>query len=416
MNIVKIIAREIYDSRGIPTVECDVILKNGMRARAAVPSGASCSAYEAYEMRDEDVRVVGKGVMKAVQNIEKMIAPAFVGKHPDVISMDVQMIEMDATYDKSTLGANAMLAVSMALCKAQAMVEEIELYELIAYLCDFKSVSIPGPMFNIINGGVHTNNNLVIQEFMVLPIGMSSFRSAMELSTSVYQTLKKLLQEAGKSIAVGDEGGFAPNFKDELEALDYIMMAIKKTEAAYEGTMMIALDVAASQIYNKKSRSYRWRDKKIQSQELIEWYHMLLERYPIYSIEDGLAEDDIEGWGSMFKRLSGSTQIVGDDLFATNAERIQMSLKKKLANTVVIKPNQIGTVTETLQAIKLCQDNSLKTIVSHRSGETNDSFIADLAIGVSADHIKAGGCSRGERMAKYNRLLRVEDSLVLDSF
>ena len=413
MRIKQVIAREIYDSRGFPTVECEIRLENDCIVTGSAPTGVSKSRYEAVPLYDDSSRLWGRGVTTACENIEQKISRLLIGRVPEVVQMDADMIELDGTRDKSFLGANAMIATSIAICKAQAVVEQIKLYELIAYLCQYDSVALPFPMFNIINGGKHANNNLQIQEFMVMPLGMSCFRESMEFSLVIYHKLKELLAKHGKSTAVGDEGGFASNFAHEQEALDYIMEAINYAQNSHGGSAMIALDVAASQFYDDQMQLYRWYSKDIDSTELIAWYQDLIGRYPIYSIEDGLSERDIDGWKKMYRGLHDKVQLVGDDVFATNPERIASGIKQQLATTAIIKPNQIGTVTETLQAIALCKEYGMKTIISHRSGETNDTFIADLAVGTSAGQIKAGGCSRGERMAKYNRLLSIEDSLML---
>jgi enolase len=414
MKIAKIEASEILDSRGWPTVEVTLTLSDGRSVTAATPSGASVGKYEALELRDGEERYMGKGVTKAISHIEHFIAPSLLGKEPDTVEVDSMMIQMDDTENKSHLGANAILPVSIAVCKAQALVEELEPYELIGYLCGHETVALPCPMFNVINGGAHANNNLSVQEFMIMPVGMPSIRSAIELGVTVFQTLKEILRKRGDSVAVGDEGGFAPNFESEKEALDTLMEAIKRVQDRYDGTVMIALDVAASQLYTPDKKLYMLQGKRYDSSELIDWYEKLISEYPIYSIEDGLGEDDWAGWQEMTKRLGGKTQLVGDDIFVTNPVRIWEGLRQEVANAVLIKPNQIGTVTETLQAVKLCQEQNRAVVVSHRSGETNDFFIADLATGVSAPQIKAGGCSRGERMAKYNRLLQIEDQLLMN--
>jgi len=324
----------------------------------------------------------------------------------------MQMIELDGTEEKSVLGANSMIAASMAVAKAQAADQEMELYELLAYLCGFEQVSLPIPMFNVINGGMHADNNLQIQEFMVVPIGMSSFRATLEAGVMVFHTLQQLLHQQGKGTGVGDEGGFAPQGMSDINALECLTTAIELVQKECEGTLMIGLDVAASGLYDTHHKMYNWQGKKILTEELIAWYATIVEQYPIYSIEDGLAEHDIAGWKQLSHGFKSKVHIVGDDIFVSQAQRIWDSLDNNLADAVIIKPNQVGTVTEALQTIKLCKENDLGTIVSHRSGETNDSFIADLAVGTMANHIKAGACSRGERLAKYNRLLRIEEQLM----
>lgn len=413
MKISQIIGREIYDSRGLPTIECDLILENGTFVTSSVPSGMSRGNFEAVELRDGGKRMMGKGVLKAIQNLENVIAPILIGKEPDLVGMDLKMIDLDGTEDKSHLGANAILAASIAVCKAQALVNSMETYEFIAYLCELDSVSLPYPMFNIINGGVHANNGLTIQEFMIMPVGAQNFRHSLELAVQIFNALKHLLIKTGKSVAVGDEGGFAPDITDDKEALDLIMEAIELSGVVQEGEIVIALDVAATEFYDKKTDSYLWNSQKVAAEDLIDLYAHLAAHYPIYSIEDGLADTDRLGWKQMMARLGETLQLVGDDLFATNSIQIITGLEEGLANAVLIKPNQIGTITETLQAIKLCKNNEVNLVVSHRSGETEDTFIVDLAVGTSAGQIKAGGCCRGERIAKYNQLLRIEDELSL---
>jgi enolase len=412
MKIKKVLSREIYDSRGWPTVECEIILENGVSVRAAAPSGLSRGKHEAHVLVDNGSRLMGRGMQKAVESIEKNIAPLLEGKEPSLVELDMQMIELDGTEEKSVLGANSMIAASMAVAKAQAADQEMELYELLAYLCGFDQVSLPIPMFNLINGGMHADNSLQIQEFMVVPVGMSSFRATLEAGVMVFHTLQQLLRQQGKGANVGDEGGFAPQGMSDINALECLTTAIELVQKECEGTLMIALDVAATGLYDSHHKMYNWQGKKILTEELIAVYANLVEQYPIYSIEDGLAEHDIAGWKQLSQTFKSKVHIVGDDLFVSQAQRIWDNLDNNLADAVIIKPNQVGTITEALQTIKLCKENDLGTIISHRSGETNDSFIADLAVGTMANHIKAGGCSRGERLAKYNRLLRIEEQLL----
>lgn len=412
MKIVELTAREIFNSRGMPTIECEIVLENGKSVTASVPTGVSCGEGEAVELRDGGSRLEGKGVLKAVEIIQTVIAPLLIGRAPHVITMDELIRELDGTENKSKLGANTLLAVSVAVCKAQAMADDVELYELIAYLCGYELVGIPYPMFNVINGGAHASNNLQIQEFMIMPVGIPTFHAAMDVAATFYQTLKEILLQEGKDVAVGDEGGFAPDFKNDIQALDYLMEARELVQVDNGGSIMIALDVAASQFYNKRTREYSWQGKSCSASEMIEWYKNIVSEYPIYALEDGLSEHDWEGWEELTLELGSKIQIVGDDIFVTNLERIRDSIEQDVANTVLIKPNQVGTVTETLQAIILSKEYDRNVIVSHRSGETNDSFIADLAVGTSAGQIKAGGLSRGERMAKYNRLLQIETQLL----
>lgn len=413
MKIAKITAREIFDSRGMPTIECELILENGSTVTASVPSGLSRGANEAFELRDGGQRLMGKGVLKVIENIEGIIAPALVGKEPDVISMDLELIERDGTANRSKLGANTMLAVSIAVARAQAVINEMELYELIAYLCDHSSVTLPFPMFNIINGGVHTpESNLRIQEIMVVPVGAQSFRICLESVVMLYNRLKVTLKKKKKCVSFGDEGGLSADFFDDQEALDILMGVIEKEQKESGNRFVLALDIAASQFYNRKKNLYDWAGNSMGTQQLIELYTTLVAQYPIYSLEDGLSEHDYEGWQALTKELSGNVQLIGDDLFCTNPLAIVQGIEQRMATGVVIKPNQVGTVTETLQAIKLCSENDLISVVSHRSGETNDTFIVDLAVGTSSGYVKAGGITRGERLAKYNEFLRIEDELM----
>lgn len=413
MKIAKIIGREIFDSRGLPTIECELMLEDGSVVTSSVPSGLSRGAHEAFELRDGGDRLMGKGVLKAIENIEAIIAPALVGKEPDLISMDLELIERDGTANRSRLGANAMLAVSMAVARAQAVVNEMELYELIAYLCDHSSVTLPFPMFNIINGGVHApGSNLRIQEIMVIPVGSQSFRACLESAIMLYNRLKVTLKKKKKCVTFGDEGGLSADFLDDQDALDILMAVIEKEHSESGNRFVLALDIAASQFYNRKKNLYDWAGNSMGTDQLIELYTTLVTQYPIYSIEDGLSETDFEGWKALTKELSGNVQLIGDDLFCTNPLAIVQGIEQHLATGVVIKPNQIGTITETLQALKLCAEHNLISVVSHRSGETNDTFIVDLAVGTSSGYVKAGGVTRGERLAKYNDFLRIEDELM----
>lgn len=412
MKIIGISAQEIYNSRGMPTLQCSIMLENGSHVSASVPTGLSRGEHEAIEMRDGGNRLMGLGVRKAVELIENTIAPRLIGMEPNLIRMDEMMIELDGTENKSKLGANTILAVSIAICRAQAASERCEPYELIASLMENESVSLPFPMFNVINGGMHASNDLQIQEFMIMPVGVSTFHAAMEVAVTFFQNLKQVLLQHGLSIAVGDEGGFAPEFKHETQALDCLMETIEQTKLPEGASIMFALDVAASHFYNKQANAYMWQSELISSDDLIAWYTELVTKYPIYAIEDGLSEHDWAGWQKLTSTLGQRIQIVGDDIFATNAELIYQSIEEHVANTILIKPNQVGTVTEALQAIKLADEYDRNVIVSHRSGETNDFFIADMAVGSNAGQIKAGGLSRGERLAKYNRLLEIENQLL----
>lgn len=414
MKITGVSAREIFDSRGLPALECEIILDDSVPVLASVPSGASCGPFETTELRDNDAnRLLGFGVQKAIHILETEIAPKLIGEKPDVVDFDLKMIEMDGTPQKSRFGGNTMLAVSMAVCKAQAYANQMHTYELIAQLCDFESVSLPFPMFNVINGGAHAHSPLQIQEIMIVPTGAPSFRTSLELATIVFHILGEILTKQGKRIGIGDEGGYSACFSSEREALDTVMEAITFSGVDREGDFVLALDIAASQFYDPHTKMYNWKNTIVSSAELIQEYMSLAAHYPLYSIEDGLGYDDYVGWHTLTESLGEKLQIVGDDIFATNVNRIAEGMEKGLANAAIIKPNQVGTVIETLQAIKLCKEHGFNTVVSHRSGETNDTFIVDLAVGTSAGQIKAGGPSRGERMAKYNEMLRIEDNLVL---
>jgi enolase len=411
VKIAKVIGREIFDSRGVPTVLCEMLLDDGTFVVASVPSGASRGKHEAFELRDHDDRLMGNGVSKAIHNVEYIIGPAIIGKEPDVAIIDEAIRELDPSVDKRKLGANATLAVSMAACRAQAAVNEIELFELIARLYDAESMSLPFPLFNVLNGGAHVNNGFPIQEIMLVPVGAQNFRVSFEAAVTVFYELKRLLDKDGKSTAVGDEGGFAPRFENDKEPFDFLMKAINNT--GNESLFTIAIDVAASQLYDENTGKYNWNGQEKTSEDLLAFYKSLLEDYPLYSIEDGFAETDLDGWHTLFHELGGTLQIVGDDIFVTSVPAISKGLEQEVANAAIIKPNQIGTITETLEAISFCHENNMNAIVSHRSGETIDTFIADLAVGTSAGQIKAGGCSRGERIAKYNRLLLIEDILTM---
>lgn len=412
MLITRIIGREIYDSRGLPTIECEIVLDEKIIVRSQVPSGTSCSQYEAKPLYDGGTRVMGLGVRKAVEHLETIIGPEFINKEPNLIDMDIKMIALDGTQDKSYLGANTILAVSIAMAKAQAISLDMQLYEFLARLCNFDTVTIPYTMFNIINGGLHADSNLVIQEIMLVPMGFSSCRSACEATCLVNQTLKSLIFDRGLRVCTGIEGGYVLDFSDEFQAFDLLMEAIIKSGYKPKEQFTIALDIAASHLYSIENGTYRWADGiELSSQELIDRYAQFITKYPIYSIEDGMAEDDTDGWIAMEKQLGDSLQIVGDDIFASNPSRIAMGIEHGFANAAIIKPNQIGTVSESLQAVLLCKNHGFNTIASHRSGETEDTFIADFAIGTNARQLKAGGFTRGECISKYNQVLRIEDNL-----
>lgn len=416
MKIKKIHGKEILDSRGFPTVECNILLDNDMIVKAAVPSGASVGKYEAVELRDNDTkRYMGKGVLKAVANIDKL-SSLFCGKEPNLLQADKILIDLDGTENKSNLGANTTLAISMAIARAQAMFLNIELYELIANFYDTEKVLLPNAMFNILNGGVHADSGICFQEFMIMPVGQKNFAERLEVAVVIYQNLKKLLKDAGYSVGVGDEGGFAPRLgteKDsgEKKALDFLLRAVESAGFVPGKDVVFCLDIAASQFYDEEKGLYLLGNKKLNSEELINLYEDLINSYPIFSIEDGLFEQDWVGWQIMTERLGSKVQLVGDDIFVTNTELIQRGIKNNVANAVLIKPNQIGTITQTLNAMKLCKDNGYKTVVSHRSGETTDTFISDLVVGTAGGQFKSGATARGERVAKYNRLLEIEAKL-----
>lgn len=412
MVITNILGREIYDSRGLPTIECELVLDGTSIVRSEVPSGTSCSTYEAKPLYDEGPRVLGLGVHKAIEKLETIIAPELINKEPNLIDMDIKMIALDGTTDKSHLGANTILAASIAIAKAQALSLHMQLYEFLADLCSFDSVIIPYTMFNVINGGKHAESNLVIQEIMLVPMGFSSCRQACQATCLVNQKLKTLIHERGIKLYTGLEGGYSLDFKDEFDALDLVIDAIHKSGYKPKDQFMIALDIAASHLYETEQNKYRWSNNSLlSSQELIDRYSQLCKNYPIYSIEDGQAEDDLDGWIAMQNQLGNSVQLVGDDIFASNPARIAMGIEHQAANAAIIKPNQIGTVSESLQAVLLCKNHEFNTIASHRSGETEDTFIVDFAIGTNAGQLKAGGFSGGERMSKYNQVLRIEDTL-----
>ena len=409
-GIERVWARQILDSRGNPTVEVEVTLEDGTKGRAAVPSGASTGEYEAIELRDGDKEWMGKGVSKAVKNVNEVIAPKI--KKLDAThqtEIDRLMIELDGTPNKQKLGANAILGVSLAVAKAAANSLGLPLYR---YLGGVEARIIPVPMMNVLNGGKHADNNVDLQEFMIMPIGASTFKEALRISTEVFHNLKMVLREKGYNTAVGDEGGFAPNLSSNMEALEVIMKAIEK--AGYKGgqDVALALDPAASSFYeNGRYILKAEKEKEKSSQEMIDFYEEIIDNFPVLSIEDGLAEDDWEGWRMLTERLGKRIQLVGDDLFVTNTSRLKKGIDLGVANSILIKPNQIGTLTETIQAIELAKRYGYSAVISHRSGETEDTTIADLAVGMGTGQIKAGSCSRSERIAKYNQLLRIEEEL-----
>jgi len=402
--IEDVTAIEVLDSRGNPTVKATVALSDGTVASAIVPSGASTGKREALELRDKDERYCGKGVLKAVENVNSQIAEAVIGLDAfDQKALDDEMRELDGTDNYSNLGANAVLGVSMAVARAAAKSLDVPLYR---YLGGANASVLPVPMFNIINGGAHANNSVDFQEFMIMPFGFDKFSDALRAATEIYHTLKGLLNAAGHSTAVGDEGGFAPNLNDNEEPIKLIMQAIEKAGYKAGEQIKLALDVAASELY--ENGKYKLEGKEFSSEELIERYAQLCEKYPIFSIEDGLSEDDWAGWAKLTSKLGSKVQLVGDDLFVTNEKILREGTQKGVGNAILIKPNQIGTVSQTMQTIRLAQRKGYRCVMSHRSGESEDSFIADFAVAMNTGQIKTGATSRSERNAKYNRLLEIE--------
>jgi len=408
--IVDVVAREILDSRGNPTIEVDVLLDDGTTGRGAVPSGASTGAYEAVELRDADAnRYKGKGVTMAVENVEEQIAPEILGFDAlDQVGVDMTMIDLDGTPNKGKLGANAILGVSMAVARAAARSLDMPLYR---YLGGAAARLLPVPMMNILNGGKHADNNMDIQEFMVMPVGATDFAGALRMGAEVFHTLKGVLKKKGMNTAVGDEGGFAPNLGSNEEALAVIVEAIQAAGYKPGEEIALAIDAAATEFYKDGKYVLAGEGVSYSAAEMIEYYAGMADKYPIISIEDGLAEDDWEGWKKLTEKLGHRVQIVGDDLFVTNTQRLARGIEGGVANSILIKLNQIGTVTETLEAIEMAKQAGYTAVVSHRSGETEDTFIADLAVAVNAGQIKTGAPSRTDRVAKYNQLLRIEEEL-----
>lgn len=409
MLIEEVHAREILDSRGNPTVEVDVILENGTMGRAAVPSGASTGAYEAVELRDGDTRYLGKGVRKAVDNVNAIIGPEIVGMSVfDQIGIDHLMIELDETPNKGKLGANAILGVSMAVAKAAAEELGLPLYQ---YLGGVNAKQLPVPMMNILNGGAHADNNVDIQEFMIMPVGAKCFAEALRMGAEIFHSLKKVLKGKGLNTAVGDEGGFAPNLKSNEEALAVITEAIEAAGYKPGADVLLALDVAATELYKDGNYVLAGEGVTKTVDEMVEFYADLVEKFPIVSIEDGLSEDDWQGWKKLTDRIGHKVQLVGDDLFVTNTERLARGIKEGVANAILVKVNQIGSLTETFDAIEMAKRAGYTCIISHRSGETEDATIADIAVATNAGQIKTGAPSRTDRVAKYNQLLRIEEEL-----
>ncbi|HNJ75180.1 MAG TPA: phosphopyruvate hydratase [Azospira sp.] len=409
-SVVDVVAREILDSRGNPTVECDVLLESGVMGRAAVPSGASTGSREAIELRDGDAgRYLGKGVLQAVENVNTEISEAIIGLDAqEQAFIDKTLIDLDGTDNKSRLGANAMLAVSMAVAKAAAEESGLPLYR---YFGGSGPMQMPVPMMNIINGGEHANNSLDIQEFMIMPVGLPTFREALRCGAEVFHALKKLLDKKGFSTAVGDEGGFAPNLGSHAEAIQLILQAVEQAGYTPGQDVLIALDCAASEFYKDGKYKLAGEGLELTSAQFVDYLANLADQFPIVSIEDGMAEGDWDGWKLLTDRLGSKVQVVGDDVFVTNTRIFKEGIKKGVANSILIKINQIGTLTETFAAIEMAKRAGYTAVISHRSGETEDSTIADIAVGMNALQIKTGSLSRSDRIAKYNQLLRIEEDL-----
>ena len=411
-EIIQVKAREILDSRGNPTVEVDVVLACGAHGRAAVPSGASTGTREALEMRDNaQTRYNGKGVLNAVDNVNEVIAPEIIGfDATDQAGLDMTMIDIDGTDNKSRLGANAILGVSMAAARAAASACDIPLYR---YIGGISGKTLPVPMMNIINGGAHAANNLDIQEFMICPFGAGSMADAVRMGAEVFHGLKKILKDQGMSTGVGDEGGFAPDLKSNEQALEYIVKAIEDAGYRPGKDIGIALDAAASEFYTNGKYVFASEGKELTAEELVDYYEQLIAKYPLVSLEDGLAEEDWDNWKMMTRRLGDAVQIVGDDVFVTNPDIFKKGIRDTIGNSILIKLNQIGTVTETLDTIQMAKESGYTTVISHRSGETEDTFIADLATGLPTTQLKSGSLSRSERISKYNQLLRIEEEYAI---
>jgi enolase len=415
-KIASVKAREILDSRGNPTVEAEVTLDNGCVGWAAVPSGASTGEYEALELRDNDPkRYNGKGVLTAVKHVNEVIAPAVVELDPsDQKKLDKVMLQLDGTKNKSKLGANALLSVSLAAARAAAAAKGVPLYKHIAELFGTEGVTLPVPLMNIINGGVHAQNNLDLQEFMIVPVGAPTFADALRMCSEIYYTLRKVLITMGRSVGVGDEGGFAPVLDGgSVEALQLLMEAIDKAGYTPGKDVCLAMDPAVSELYDAKKKVYVWQreGKRMNAEDMVGFWTELIDRFPIISLEDGMAENDWKGWELLTKALGDRIQLVGDDLFVTNPQRLKRGIKLGIANAILIKVNQIGTLSETLETMRIAKEAGYACVISHRSGETEDTFIADLAVGTDAGQIKTGAPCRSERVAKYNQLLRIEEQL-----
>ena len=409
IEIIDVYAREILDSRGNPTVEAEVVVTGGIKGVAAVPSGASTGAFEAVELRDNETRYMGKGVLKAVENINNTIRMGLIGKNAlNQREIDYTMISLDSTPNKENLGANAILAVSLACAKAAANALSVPLYQ---YLGGVNAHTLPVPMMNILNGGAHADNNVDIQEFMIMPVSAKDFTEGLKRCTEVYHNLKSILKSEGFSTSIGDEGGFAPNLKSDEDALKYIIKAIEKAGYMPGEDFKLAIDAAATEWVSGDSYILPKQNKKFSKQELISYWENLCEKYPVISLEDPLGEEDWDGWKIITERLGKKVQLVGDDLFVTNSKRLKKGLEFRIANSILIKVNQIGTLTETIDAITLAKEHNYTAIISHRSGETEDTTIADLCVAMNAGQIKTGAPARSDRIAKYNRLLKIEDEV-----
>jgi enolase len=415
--ILSVHARQILDSRGNPTVEADVVTEHGITGRAAVPSGASTGTHEAVELRDGGKAYMGKGVRKAIDNVNTVIAEALVGENIlNQRAIDTILLELDGTENKKKLGANAILAVSLAAAKAAAQVAGLPLYR---YIGGTNARTLPIPLMNILNGGAHADNAIDFQEFMIVPVGATTFSDGLRMGVEIFHNLKKVLKAKGYSTNVGDEGGFAPEIKSNEEAIETVLKAIETSGYRPGDQVMIAMDAAASEFYDPKKKKYIFKksdNKVLSSQEMVEYWTKWVKKYPIISIEDGLAEDDWKGWKALTESIGNKCQLVGDDLFVTNVKRLQEGIDQNIANSILVKVNQIGSLTETIEAVDLAHRNSYTSVMSHRSGETEDSTIADLAVALNCGQIKTGSASRSDRMAKYNQLLRIEEELADEAY
>lgn len=411
MKITKLVGRQILNSEGLPAIECLIFLDDDLVVNSSVPSGASKGKYEAKELIDDDKKIfLGQSVQKSIEIINNIIAPQFINQKPNAIDADIRMLQLDVTNDKSKIGSNTIYAVSMAMYKAQAIVENMELYDFIALVTGSNLVSLPIPMINFINGGLNADNNLSIQEYLVIPYGSKNVNDALEKSVLLFNSLKFLLKEKGKNTATGAQGGFASNFENDIEPLEYIQEILQKLKLNND-LFALGIDVSASNFYNPITQSYNFNNKQLSSDEIIEFYASIEKKYNLLSIQDGLDQDDWQGWIKLMNKFGNKINIAGGDIFASDSERILKGIEFSAVNSVIIKPNQIGTVTEALQAVQLCQEHGISIIISNRSYETNDTFIVDLAVGVRSNYIKCGGLSHGERTAKYNRLLEIENIL-----